>query len=81
MRGAQKIGWLPVLFALLATLTFWLPSGHAQDGKKAKPPEGLAEVSPAMPMPAFSLPDLNGNAFNSSALQGQVAVMRFWASW
>ena len=82
MRGANKIGRLTLLVALLgATLTWGLPSGHAQDSKRAEPPDGLTKVSPAMPMPAFSLPGLNGDAFNSSALQGRVAVVRFWATW
>jgi hypothetical protein len=42
---------------------------------------GLAEVKPAMPMEAFTLPGLNGSAFDSSALQGKVVVVRFWATW
>jgi cytochrome oxidase Cu insertion factor (SCO1/SenC/PrrC family) len=46
-----------------------------------QPPMGLAEIKPATPMPAFQLPALGGNTFDSSALQGKVVVVRFWATW
>ena len=46
-----------------------------------EPPMGLAQVKPAAPMAAFTLPSLNGSAFDSSALQGKVVVVRFWATW
>jgi peroxiredoxin len=42
---------------------------------------GLAEIKPATPMPAFRLPGLSGTMFDSSALQGKVVVVRFWATW
>jgi len=50
-------------------------------GEVREPPMGLAEVKPATPMAAFTLPRLNGSAFDSSALQGKVVVVRFWATW
>jgi hypothetical protein len=50
-------------------------------GETLEPPMGLAEVKPAKPMEAFTLPGLNGSAFDSSALQGKVVVVRFWATW
>jgi cytochrome oxidase Cu insertion factor (SCO1/SenC/PrrC family) len=82
MRGAQKIGRLTLLFAVFGVaLTCGLPLGHAQGSKQAELPDGLTRVSPAVRMPAFSLPGLTGDAFHSSALQGQVAVVRFWATW
>lgn len=82
MRGAYKFSWFTVWFVVLgAALTWGLPLGHAQDTKKVEPPEGLTKVSPTVPMPTFSLPGLNGDAFNSSALQDQVVVVRFWATW
>jgi peroxiredoxin len=42
---------------------------------------GLAEIKPAAPMPVFHLPGLSGTTFDSSALQGKVVVVRFWATW
>jgi thiol-disulfide isomerase/thioredoxin len=33
------------------------------------------------PAPALGLTDLDGKAWNLSALQGQVVVLNFWASW
>jgi cytochrome oxidase Cu insertion factor (SCO1/SenC/PrrC family) len=50
-------------------------------GEMPEPPMGLAQVKPAAPMAAFTLPSLNGSAFDSSALQGKVVVVRFWATW
>jgi cytochrome oxidase Cu insertion factor (SCO1/SenC/PrrC family) len=45
------------------------------------PPMGLGEVEPATPMPTFSLPSVDGKAFDSSTLQNKVVVVRFWATW
>jgi len=42
---------------------------------------GLAAVKPATPMPAFSLPGLQGSGFDASALKDKVVVMQFWATW
>jgi peroxiredoxin len=32
-------------------------------------------------MPAFELPDANGETIRSADLQGKVVVVRFWATW
>jgi cytochrome oxidase Cu insertion factor (SCO1/SenC/PrrC family) len=50
-------------------------------GETPEPPMGLAAVQPAMPMPAFSLANLQGKDFNASALKDKVVVIRFWATW
>jgi cytochrome oxidase Cu insertion factor (SCO1/SenC/PrrC family) len=47
----------------------------------AEPPKGLAEIKPATPMPVFTLPEVGGATFNSSALEDKVVVVRFWATW
>ena len=44
-------------------------------------PEGLATPAQSTPMPAFELPDRDGNPVRSADLQGKVVVVRFWASW
>jgi cytochrome oxidase Cu insertion factor (SCO1/SenC/PrrC family) len=64
----------------VALIMGW-PSSPAQGGETPALPENLAAVEPATPMPVFSLPGLNGEAFKSAALQGQVVVVRFWATW
>jgi hypothetical protein len=50
-------------------------------GEMPEPPMGLAAVTPATPMAAFSLPSLRGGEFASSALKDKVVVVRFWATW
>ena len=44
-------------------------------------PVGLTAVQERKAMPAFSLPDLGGNIVRSSDLPGNVAILRFWATW
>jgi cytochrome oxidase Cu insertion factor (SCO1/SenC/PrrC family) len=76
-RTVSRPGWRAlVTLALLAGLTV---GSAASD--TLQPPMGLAEIKPATPMPAFRLPGLSGTMFDSSALQGKVVVVRFWATW
>ena len=44
-------------------------------------PEGLAAPAQPTSMPAFELPDANGETARSADLQGKVVVVRFWATW
>ena len=41
----------------------------------------LAPITPTVPMPAFTLPDLNGTSGNDTNLRNKVTIIRFWASW
>jgi cytochrome oxidase Cu insertion factor (SCO1/SenC/PrrC family) len=73
----QPVGLVLIAgFALLFVLT-----AGAATSEPVEPPMGLAEVKPGTPMPVFRLPGLNGTTFESSALQGKVVVVRFWATW
>ena len=76
-RKVCQPAWLPLAsLALLLGLTLRIAMGETLE-----PPMGLAEVKPATPMAEFTLPGLNGSTFDSSALQGKVVVVRFWATW
>ena len=69
--------WLLLLLGVLLTLS---PLG-LRAAEQPGPPEGLAAPGPSTSMPAFELPDANGETVRSTALQGKVVVVRFWASW
>lgn len=44
-------------------------------------PAAMADVSEGDSMPAFRLPTLDGRVLDSTALQGRVVYIDFWASW
>jgi hypothetical protein len=45
------------------------------------PPPGLKASAKPTAMPAFVLPTTAGSKLDSKSLQGQVLLIRFWASW
>jgi cytochrome oxidase Cu insertion factor (SCO1/SenC/PrrC family) len=68
------------LFLLLGILFTLSPlSTHAAGSPTL--PEGLAAPGQSTSMPAFELPDANGETSRSADLQGKVVVVRFWATW
>jgi cytochrome oxidase Cu insertion factor (SCO1/SenC/PrrC family) len=68
------------LFLLLGILLTLSPlSTHAAGSPTL--PEGLAAPDQSTSMPAFELPDANGETIRSADLQGKVVVVRFWATW
>lgn len=75
LQGAPRRA---LLCALASVLTLWQAPAFAAE--PALPP-GLN--APAMPtaMPTFDLPVTAGGTLRSESLRGQVAVIRFWASW
>ena len=42
---------------------------------------GLTAIQERKAMPAFSLPNVDGNIVQSRDLLGNVAILRFWATW
>ena len=76
-RAVRPRLWLLLLLGGLLTLS---PLG-LRAAEQPGPPEGLAAPGPSTSMPAFELPDANGETVRSTALQGKVVVVRFWASW
>ena len=73
---AGRRRWL-VHAVCCAGLAFTLP---VQAAEPAPPPELKAPAKPTA-MPAFVLPTTAGPNLDSKSLQGQVLVIRFWASW
>ena len=68
---------LSLLLGILLTLSPL--STHAAGSPTL--PEGLAAPGQSTSMPAFELPDANGDAVRTADLQGKVVVVRFWATW
>jgi hypothetical protein len=66
---------------LLMTIALAAAPWPAYSDPSPPPPAGMAAVDPPVPMPAFSLPGLNGAPADSSALRDKVVVVRFWATW
>lgn len=68
-----------VLRGALAALAL----GMAPRAYAAEPamPAGLSTPAQPTALPAFDLPTTAGKPLNSTALKGQVLVIRFWASW
>ena len=66
---------------LLLGLLLTLSPPRAPAAESPTPPEGLATPGQLTPMPAFELPDPDGNPVRSEELRGKVVMIRFWASW
>ena len=68
------------LFLLLGILLTMSPLSTPAAGSPTLP-EGLAAPDQSTSMPAFELPDANGETIRSADLQGKVVMVRFWATW
>jgi cytochrome oxidase Cu insertion factor (SCO1/SenC/PrrC family) len=68
-------------FVLLLGLLLPLSPLRAPAAASPTLPEGLATPAQATSMPAFALPDPDGNPVRSADLQGKIIVVRFWATW
>jgi hypothetical protein len=77
-RRSSPVPWLFVIVGIALMLA---STGGIATSQPLEPPKGLTEIKPATPMPAFTLPELGGVTFDSSALQDKVVVVRFWATW
>jgi hypothetical protein len=75
-RRPRHIRWL----AASALCALLLP---ALGLEAAEPAASLELKAPAKPMgmPAFVLPTTAGTQLDSRSLEGQVVIVRFWASW
>jgi peroxiredoxin len=88
MSSRNGIGALPLILILVAVFAgAFLLYRNWQSGVAAKKAgEGTAAApaqgSPGMrPAPPFSLPDTNGNLFDSSRLSGKPSAINFFATW
>ena len=68
------------LFLLLGILLAMRPLSTPAAGSPTLP-EGLTAPGQSTSMPAFELPNANGEIIRSADLQGKVVVVRFWATW
>ncbi len=67
-----------------ATLRYLLAGASLMLGLASAPSaaaDTLTPLTPAVPMPAFKLPGLNGANYSDADLRNKVTVIRFWASW
>jgi len=63
-----------VLLLLMALVAVPIPG-------RAQIPPWEIEKLPSTPAPPFSLPDLQGKQITSTAFQGRVLLVNFWATW
>ena len=63
-----------VLLLLMALVAVPIPG-------RAQIPPWEIEKLPSTPAPPFSLPDLQGKQIASTAFQGRVLLVNFWATW
>ena len=71
----------PLRFFLLLGILLTLSPLSAHAAGSPALPEGLAAPGQSTSMPAFELPDANGETIRAADLQGKVIMVRFWATW
>jgi cytochrome oxidase Cu insertion factor (SCO1/SenC/PrrC family) len=77
MRGKRRLG-------LAVMLCLWLIGSvggvWGADADLFEAVE-LERLPRAVPLPAISLPDLDGKQVSLRSFQGQVVLMNFWTTW
>ncbi|HEX7077229.1 MAG TPA: TlpA disulfide reductase family protein [Candidatus Eisenbacteria bacterium] len=81
LRGAARLLASGALAALLATLLAGGCGGGAKTGGGPAATAGGSRGEIGKPAPSFTLPDLDGKSVASSAFQGKVVILDFWATW
>jgi len=79
MRDIKRRIWGLVSLVSLGVVLGGLSMAHAQTAPP--PPSGLTALEQPVAMPSFNLPSTQGGTLDSSALQGKVVLVRFWATW
>lgn len=78
MKGAGR-AWIKL--GLLAVVLLVLHPMHADAADGPALPQGLQSPDEPVTLPAFELPNPDGNMVGAAELQGKVVVVRFWATW
>ncbi len=78
LRRAGR-AWIGLGLLAVALLMLHPMRAGAADGPAL--PQGMQVPSQPTTLPAFELPDPDGNLVRAEDLQGKVVVVRFWATW
>ena len=81
MFGLRRAGRAGVWLGLIAATVLALHPMHADAADGPALPQGMRAPSESVTLPAFELPDSDGNVVRAADLQGKVVVARFWATW
>ena len=82
MSGLRRAGRAWVWLGLIAAFVLTLHPMHADAAEGPALPQGMKAPSEATTLPAFELPDPDGNTVRAAdLLEGKVVVVRFWATW
>ena len=81
MSGFRRAGRAWVWLGLIAATVLALHPMHADAADGLALPQGMQAPSESVTLPAFELPDPDGNLVRAADLQGKVVVARFWATW
>jgi len=68
-------------FLVTGSLGVLSASCSVQRSVQSTVPAGLIAPQERKAMPSFDLPGLDGNHVRSGDLIGNVAILRFWATW
>ena len=80
MKGSQiRAGWVVAAVAWVFLLGFGAPNlAWSQGGGSASIFQSYAKP---LPLPDFSLEDLQGKVVQIQAFKGKVILLNFWATW
>ena len=81
MSGLTRAGHAWSWLGLIAVVVLALHPMHADAVDGPALPQGMQAPSEPVTLPAFELPDSDGNAVAAAVLEGKVVVVRFWATW
>ena len=81
MSGLCRAGRAWVWLGLIAAFVLTLHPMQADAAEGPALPQGMTAPSEPTTLPAFELPDPDGNPVRATDLQGKVVVVRFWATW
>jgi cytochrome oxidase Cu insertion factor (SCO1/SenC/PrrC family) len=81
MSGLRRAGRAWFWLGLIAATVLALHPMQADAADGPALPQGMQAPGEPASLPAFELPDSDGNLVRAADLQGKVVVARFWATW